>query len=255
MNLDQYFSLKRFWLLLKLEVFKARGGILMVLVITLGALFFIGMILSLLVEEHVIVFQHDDGYSSSLIIAGCILSSLAFNDLGNSLKRHNFLSLPVSVFERLLCMWLLTTVGWVVMYSLIYTIYTWLANPIGHLMYNKVTFQSFDPFSENAWNTIKYYFVIQGIFLVGASHFRGYVFPKTLVIIILFGMVVGILTYFFLKDIFLGEHFCSDVGVECELVDALSVHYVWYAIRGFFWWLLMPLSLVLTYFGLRGQRV
>lgn len=255
MSLSQHFEWNRFWNLLKLEIFQSRQGIGMVLVITFGVLFFIGMLLSLLVEQHTMIFKHDEGYSSTLIIGGCILTSLAFNQLGNPLKRYRFLMLPVSAFERLLCMWLLTTLGWIIVYTLIFTLYTWIANPIGQMIYSKVTFQSFDPIGSSALSTIFYYIVIQSIFLVGASHFRGYVFGKTLVVAIIVATVIGSLFYVFLKDVFMADHYCDTTTGECELVDAIGVHKVWFIIKWFFWWALAPLSWVVSYFGLKGQRV
>lgn len=254
MNLSSHFELNRFWSLLKLEVFKARQGLGLMLIITFGVLFFMGMLLSLLVEQHTSIFQHDDGYSFTLILGGCILSSMAFKELGDTLKRYRFLTLPVSAFERFLCVWLLTTIGWIVLYTIVFTVYTWVANPIGQLIYSKVTFEPFNPFSARAFSVVKYYIIIQSVFLVGASHFKKFVFGKTLVVIISFATLMGFLLYFSMKDIFLGDHYCTDAG-ECELIDALGVHYVWFVIKGFFWWVLAPLSWVLTYFGIKGQTV
>jgi hypothetical protein len=102
MKLKNYFNIKRFWLLLKLELFKSRKGIAMTFVITFGMLFFIGLLFGIVVEPNLIVFEHSGSYVFTLLTGGFILSSLAFNDLANDLKRFRFLTFPVSVFRKVL---------------------------------------------------------------------------------------------------------------------------------------------------------
>ena len=253
-----YFNLRRFWWLLKLEVFKSRKGILLLFVITFGMLFFAGLLLGLVIEKHVIVFQHEAGYAFSLLTGGYIVSSLAFNDLGNTLKRYKYLMLPVSTLERFVCMWLLTTIGWVILYTIIYTLYSFAANAIGQLIFSKVNFTPFDPLQSFSFQVIRIYLITQGIFLVGAAHFRGYVFPKTLFVLILSAIVIGTITYFSLKEYFLADHYCEvtdDGNVDCGLINSFMAHGVWNMAQWLFWWVLAPLTWVITYLGLKGQEV
>ncbi len=254
MNMSKHFQLSRFLLLMKLELFKARKGIAMIFIIALDFAFFVGMLLALLIEQHTVVFEHEGSYTFILLVGGFVVTSLSYRDLGNALKRFNLLTLPVSTLERFLCMWILTTVGWVIVCTLVFTLYTFLANPLGQLIYSKVTFQSFNPFSVSVLQSIVHYLILQGIFLVGASHLRGYVFPKIIVVVALFMFTVGFLGYFSLKDIFLSDHYCTDTG-ECELVDAAASHYLWAILQFAYWWILAPLCWILTYFGLKGQEV
>lgn len=254
----KYFDIRRFWLLLKLELYKSRKGIGMLIIITFGMLFFVGLLLSLVIERHVLDFHHEEGFAFTLLAGGYIISSLAFNDSGNTLKRYNYLMLPVSTLERFLCMWLLTTLGWILIYTLIYTCYTWVANSIGQLIFSKVTFYSFNPFQDVTFTAIKVYFVTQGIFLIGAAHFRGYVFPKTLMVIFLIAGLCGLLIYFSMKDIFLADHYCevkADGSVDCVLVDTFLAHQISDIIQWMFWWLLAPLTWVVSYLGLKEQEV
>lgn len=253
MKASQHFSWTRFWLLLRLEVFKSRKAMGMIFVITFGMLFFLGLLLALLVDVHVVNYDHHENYASSLIIGGFIISSLAFSDLGNQLKRYRYLMLPVSALEKFTCMWLLTSIGWILLYTLIFTIYTWIANPVGQLLFSRVTFESFNPFSGFSWHIMKVYFVLQGIFLVGAVHFKGYVLPKTLFVLVLVSLITGTLIYFILKDVFLADHYCTNE--ECELVIEMGTHPIWQAAQWMFWWVLAPLTWVITYLGLKGQEV
>ena len=175
-------------------------------------------------------YAHHENFALSLLIGGFILSSLAFRDLGNTLLRSRYLTLPVSTFERFFCMWLLTAIGWIIVFTAIFSAYTALANMVGRLLFADINFLPFNPFGEFAISSMKYYFVTQGIFLVGAAHFKGHVFPKTLFALISFTAICGIIAYFIMSDIIFSDHVCT--GDECELVVALGTNTGWMIMKG-----------------------
>jgi hypothetical protein len=249
-----YFDISRFWKLLKLEVFQSRKALLYTFVIAFGLHFFMGILLEPAVDYIKVYDSHPAGYAFSMLIGGFILSSLAFNDLRNTLRRFHYLTLPVSTLERFFCMWLLTSVGWILLFTITFTIYTWIANPIGQLVFRNVTFRAFDPFGSLPLNAMKYYFVLQGIFLVGAVHFRGYVFPKTLFTLILFGMICTLIAYFFMKDIMYPE--IEDImSIEPNPLENKPVYQFWLIFKWLFWWIMPPLCWVMAYIGLKDQEV
>ncbi len=252
MKLKNYFNIKRFWLLLKLELFKSRKGIAMTFVITFGMLFIIGLLFSIVVEPNLVVFEHSGSYVFTLLTGGFILSSLAFNDLANDLKRFRFLTLPVSAFERFFCMWLLTSVGWVILFTITYTLYTVFANIIGPIIFRQIEFVAFKPWNELVMNSILYYFALQGIFLVGAAKFKGYVFPKTLFTLILFTIVSAFIIYFVMSDMF---EFDTELFNDPKTFEGMPIHKIWLALKWMFWWILAPLSWVVTYLALKEKEV
>lgn len=253
MELKNVFNVSRFALLLRLELFRSRKAIAMMLVITLGMLILFGLLLDIIVSNIRLVYDHHENYAASMMIGGFIMSSLAFSDLSSSLKRSNYLVLPASTFEKFLSMWLLTSAGWVVLYTLTFWVYTLLVNPMASLLFRSITFQPFEPFGEFSITVIQYYFVLQGIFLVAASHFRGYVFAKTVVVLVLFALVIGIVAYFIMRNSFLADHECT--AGRCEILDAMSVHTGWLVVKSLFWWVLAPLCWILTYLGLKETEV
>ena len=103
MNVKNYFDLSRFWLLLKMELFRSRKGLLLMLVIIFGILFFAGLLLTCAIEKKRIFDEHPSNYAFHLMIGGFILSSLAYNDLSNTLKRYRYLTLPASKIGRASC--------------------------------------------------------------------------------------------------------------------------------------------------------
>ena len=222
----------------------------MTLVIMFGFLFFVGLLLSPVVDPTMVLFEHSIPYAITLLAGGFILSSLSYRDLSNNLRSYNYLTLPVSTLERFLSMWLLTSFGWIFLYTIIYTIYTLFANAVGQFLFSELTFETFDPLGPFAVRFMKFYFVLHGVFLAGAAHFKGYAFPKTLLTLVLFAAVCGGITYLIMKDMFYfdpTEESCSFIG--------LPVYQVWLVIQWLFWWLLAPLCWVITYLGLKEQEV
>jgi hypothetical protein len=251
MNLKNYFSLSRFWLLLKMELFRSRKAVLISFVITFGLLFFGGILLSPVLEAISIFDDHPLHFASNLLIGGFIMSSLAFHDLSSPLRRGTYLLLPVSTLEKFVCMWLLTSVGWILLFTPVYTLYTWLANIVGRMIFSNITFQEFDPTSKLVVMTIRIYFITQGIFLIGAVNFRGYVLPKTLFSIVLFGIVCGTIFYFMLQDMFPLE----DDNNDTHALDGTMVHWLWQVMEWLFWWALAPICWLTAYLGLKEQEV
>ncbi len=252
MKVNNYFERSRFSLLLKLELFKSKQAIVMTLVIAFGLLFLVGFLLDIITSGKA-RFDHDQNFLGSFMLGGFVLSSLSFNDLSNPLKRQHYLTLPVSTFEKFFSMWLLTSIGWTILFTVIFTLYTYAANAVGHLIFPNVTFTTFDPFGNYSLNTIRYYFVLQGVFMVGAVHFREYVLPKTLFTLVIFTLVSAILGYFIMQESFLMEHECSSAG-ECEVLQEISVHPVWRLVTWLFWWAFAPLCWVITYLGLKENE-
>jgi hypothetical protein len=252
MDVMNYFDIERFWLLLKMELFRCRRVVLLTLVISFGLLFFEGLLLSCFIEKIKVFDDHDANYVLHLLIVGFILSSLAFNDLSDTLKRYRYLTLPVSTFEKFVCMWLLTSVGWIILFTISYTLYTLFANAIGAVLFKDTIFLPYNPFSNSSLNTMKVYFVLQGIFLVGAVYFKGYVFPKTLIVLILFFAMMGVL-----GTVIMGAEFMNhDCGVgECPVLIEIVSHKVSIVLQWIFWWVLAPVCWINTYWGLKDQEI
>lgn len=251
--MKKHFDLSRFWLLLKMELYRNRKGLAMIFVVIFGFHFFIGLLLSNVLAENVIVYEHYTGYAFTILVGGFILSSMAYNDLGNTLKRYQYLMLPVSAFEKFLSMWLLTSIGWLVAITITFTLYTYLANAVGQVLFSHVRFEAFNPFAGFTISSMKYYFVLHGVFLVGAVHFRGYVLPKTLLALILYAAVCGSIAYVITRGVMDAD--VEEVISQEGALDGRPVLQLWKVVVWLFWWVLAPLSWVITWFGLKEQEV
>jgi hypothetical protein len=250
MALTNYFNISRFWLLLKVELYRIRKGILMTCIITFGLLFTILILETLLSNEKVFT-AHQVNYAIGLLAGGFIISSLSFSDLSHSLKRYNYLTLPASTLEKFLSMLILSCVCWLITFSLAYIAYTYAANSVGHLLFSNVIYMPFKLSGRTPTGAIKYYIVLQGLFLVGAVHFRGFVFPKTILSILIFGMICGIIFYLFMADLL---KYDSEFLFKFKPLHGTPVYQIWHLIEWMFWWLLAPLCWITSYTALKEQE-
>ncbi len=252
-QMDKHFEPLRFWKLLKLEAYRRRKAVGMIFIVAFGMMFTLDLLLSGALEQHKLVHDFNDSYAFVLLIGGFVLSSLAFNDLGSPIKQFRYLMLPVSVFERWVCQWLLTSFGWIILFTLLFTMYTWLATAIGQLVFRSMVFETFHPFGYNAFFIMINYFVLQGIFMVGATQFRGYVFPKVLLFMLVLSAIGGGLAYLIMQDVLHADHECN--GFDCEVLNEMDAQGGWKIATWLYWYLLAPLLWVITYVGLKEQQV
>lgn len=247
--MNKYFDFSRFWLLLKVELFKGRRAIVMTLVILLGTMT-VGTVTEPLMDDNKVV--HAENYAMGLFIGGCILSSLAFSSLSNSLKSFQYLTLPVSTFEKFFSMWLLTCVGWLVVYTVGYLICVPAINLVAHFSSDSIVIMQFAPLDRYVITTIKYYFVLQGVFLVGAVHLKGYVMPKTLFALVLYGILCMLIFYLFLGDMINSEVEQTLNGYDFSKSPVATF---WIGLEWMFWWLFAPLCWIITFLGLKEKEV
>src|SRR5690606_18956697 len=122
MSVFNNIDISRIFLLSKIEFFRSRKSIMMTLVVIFG-IFLIGHVLEQIFGDVKVYDEHEECYAFSLIVGGLILSSLSFRDLGHNLGRNNYLMIPASTLEKFISMWLLSSIGWVVFYSIGFIIY------------------------------------------------------------------------------------------------------------------------------------
>jgi hypothetical protein len=251
MKLSNYIEASRFNLLLKMELNRSKKGLLLTFAVTFGILF-TGFFLENIFSSSKVYASHAGSYIFFLLLGGFILSSLAFSDLRNPLRRYHYLTLPASTFEKFLSMWLLSCVGWIIMFTVTFTLYTWVANSMGTLFFKNIQFIAFNPFSPFTIASARYYIMFQAIFLVGAVQFKGYVFPKTIFTIILFGMICGLIFYIIMADLI---HSGMECTAESNPLQQGILLQMWHVLRWIGWWLLAPMSWLITYIGLKEQEV
>lgn len=250
MTLANHIEISRLWLLLKMEWLRNKNGLLLTFAVTFGLLL-IGDLTSPIFEKQPSG-SHEEDYAFTLLVLGFVLSSLAFKDLKNNLRRHHYLMLPASTFEKFLSMWVLTSFGWLLAFTLPFQLYSWISNAVCSLIYRNLNYPPFVLFSEIPLNAIRSYLVLQTIFLLGAVQFRGYAFLKTLLALLVLAIILAIVAYYSLSDMFDGTDYCLDNEAFWNNTGICCYYQV---LQGLFWFALAPICLWITYLGLKEQEV
>lgn len=160
-----------------------------------------GIIAGFTILIFLLVFYTEDGrieevfqmgyYSAGLFLCGTIFTSYIFNDFSQKPKGILFLTLPGSSLEKFLSLWLYATIGFVIVYSLIFYA---VAIPfvkvsqsynadelVRHSKFYNSRIQVLNFFqSEKEFYYLFFpYFFIQAVFLLGSVWFERFSFIKT----------------------------------------------------------------------------
>ncbi len=251
MEKSNIFNLNRMYLLTRRHLFSNLTGWL----IAFGALSGVLLVISLLVAN----FQPGSlamltpAYLTIMFIGGYIFTGSIFGELNEPRKATHYLTLPVSVTERLASAWLLTGIMFPLFALLMIFLIIFLANLVMNLTFDFSPFANL--FTGNYVNAFKTYLITQSVFLLGAAYFRKYNFLKTLLVLFLFFIAFLLITALF-GWIFL-SHLAETIqsGEAALNIDPVAVRWIPMAANFFYTYLMVPFFLVTTWFSLKERQV
>lgn len=191
-------------------------------------------------------------------LGGLIFTSSSFKELHDPKTSYNFLTFPISTFEKLFGIWLSTSVLFSI--ASIATIF------IINILVSILSSQLFDfrlhidnIFVPELFLGVGKYIVIQSIFLLGAIYFRKNNFLKTIlaisVIFIAFAILTGLAGRIMFND-FIGPHTFNfnnnNVSIEHQSMFSDTIPQI---LNFTFWYLLTPFFLVVSYFRLKERQI
>lgn len=167
-------------------------------------------------------------YFFALFTVGSFYASQYFRELGSRSKGINFLLVPASAFEKVLCSLLYT----VILFFIVFTLSFYLVNILGvWIAQNYVSdipypadqrgiLNVFDAASlhvspKTTLNILWIYFTIQSVFLLGSVYFEKYSFLKT--------VIAGFVLFFIL---FCVVYFLYDMMPEGDYTNGILTSYV-----------------------------
>ncbi len=176
MNSKELFEPKRFLLLLRNDLMTHFKTSLIITGSIIGALSFL-----VFLSKFNVNFSrfHLETFRFAIIPGGYLLTAASFKSLHEKNRSSFYLTLPASLFEKLLSRLFLTTIGFVVGVSVLYYGFSLLASGASVLM-NGNPLPVFNPFDPGNRSLITFYCVTQSVFLLGAIHFRSHHFIKTI---------------------------------------------------------------------------
>jgi hypothetical protein len=272
--MNQFFSFKRFSLLVLKHWADNKKRYLLSVVAFIG----------LLIAWFVFTMLVDSGYAMgkgmqmityffSLFAVGSFYANQYFRDLGSRAKGINFLLVPASAFEKVLCSLLYTVILFFVVFTSVFYLVDILMIALVDSfqatnihMKDKGVVNIFKAArlpveGESAINILIIFFGIQSIFLLGSVYFAKYSFIKTIISGFVVFFIVFCLVYFLFEMMpdgqyirgFLTDYRVDNDGKESYLVSIprwpgqILYYFLMYGVAPFLW--------IVTYFRLKEKQV
>ena len=213
-------------------------------------------------------------YFFLLFATGSLYASQFFNDLGSRAKGINYLLVPASTFEKLLCSLLYTTL----LFCVVYTACFYLADVLMVGVANALTktlpagekievINIIDkvsvPFNDDqVFNFLFFFLFIQSAFLLGSVYFGKYSFIKTVISGFIVAFIIFCLTFFFYEKLlppgnnhqgFLTSYRVHVNGVNDHLVQI--PRWIGQVLRFLLLYASAPFLWIVTYYRLKEKQV
>lgn len=253
----QTFSLKRVYLLIQKTVYENAKFVLIGLS-TIFGIFSVILFLNALGDAD--AWQNMQGfYVAGFVLSGLFISGMAFTSLRSKEKTMTYLSLPASTLEKFISELLITTVGFAIIYTLIFYAFNFVVFIIGapfNLDANIINL-----FDLHVLEGFMYYVIFQSILLAGAATFRKvplFFTSFTLFIAGVIIMIVVVIIAFSMKDYFDGlDHVnisLSDTHYDVE-GEMKNSFFLFKLPKFMFYYLTAPIFWVVTYLKLKEKEV
>ncbi len=141
---------------------------------------------------------HSWVYPNTMIFFGCIFTGFAFKEMANVHERHFYLSLPASHLEKFTVRWLLTVLGFPLIFTLSYLLFSWISG-IVIKNFGGEELHVYNPFSLGGYVFLRVYISVQSLFLLGAIFFQKYTVIKTgatLFVLTILGALLTMLLFY-----------------------------------------------------------
>ena len=251
--MKQSFSIQRIRDFIYRDITLLRGSLIIAFSVA-AAFFFIAIWASLRSDYVVTQSEFSTIFGIIFIPIGLFLTFAIFRETNNKQLNHFYFSLPISPLEKLLATWFATSILYSILFSVLAMIIGQLAIATGSML-SKVEFHLLPMFSESYWSVIKFYIIIQPLFLLGAVAFNKNRLGKTifwvLVFIIGFAVLNGVLCFTVNNgavDMFSTEQYNSN-AFDLAMNDFEGVG------RWFWGIILGPIMLLAAYFKLTEKEV
>jgi hypothetical protein len=254
MEANNIFSFSRLYLLMRRQVFSNGKSLL----IAFGGVSGFLLVISLLVAHFnaPALGGLKNLYLTIMFIGGYIFTSNIYSDLHQMQRSYNYLTLPVSVSERLFSNWLISAILFPLISVLAMALIILLSNLVTKFTIDMAPIQGI--FSSSTFTAVKVYIITQSIFLLGATYFRKNNFLKTLLAVFLLGLVINLYTGFLGWGLFNGFK-TSAIMFDNQQMPAsfenLFMKQIPDASRFVFNYLMLPFFLLTTWFSIKERQV
>jgi hypothetical protein len=271
--MNQFFSFKRFSLLISKHWAenKKRYGLSVLAIIGLLITWFVFILMTdpgELMEEDV----QQVTFFMALFAVGAFYASQYFRHLGSREKGSNFLLVPASAFEKLLCALVYAVffffIAFVAAFYLVDVLMVAIANALSadEVISGKTEIANvfdvnlFPGQGEFNINLLVFFFSVQSIFLLGSIYFKKYSFVKTIIGGFIGCFIIFLVMYFLFTNVLPSGDFISGLTSYRVHVDGINDHVVevptWITdILRVAFYAIAPFGWIVTYFRLKEKQV
>ena len=185
------FSIKRIRDAMFRDVTLLKNTIITALAVA-GGILFIGMFFMTRRDDYLSANEFMGIFGLCYVVLGVLFTFAILKESHNPKHNHLYFALPISSLERLATIWLMTTVVYTMVFTLVALVVGQLAIMVGGIVFGS-NFHLVSLFSESYEQLIKGYFIIQPVFLYGAMVFSKNRVGKTVLALLLIFM--GMLFY------------------------------------------------------------
>jgi hypothetical protein len=247
------FKINRLYLLIQRQLIINKKNLLIAFAACFGTI--LTVFLLIIYGSSIIQYQPLLAISFSVIfMGGYIFTSIGFNELHSPEKAYQYLTLPATTLEKLLSVWLLTSLIYIlvsfVLIGIIILIGNLFALAIG------VSTMGIGSITEvPVFTIIGIYLVTQTVFLLGSCFFRKNNFLKTLLALFVFGFALAIYMGINGMIIFHSFNFSINDQNTSESFRQFMTDTFPFIMKIVFSYLVAPFFLVVSYYVLKERQV
>ncbi|MGW9686636.1 hypothetical protein [Flagellimonas sp. 2504JD1-5] len=246
------FSLSRIGQFIRRDVAVLKGTFVTGLLVGI-VLLFLFCIFNMIRDKELALEEFFGIFGLIYVPLGILFTFSIFKEFNNSKANQLYLSLPVSISERLAAKWLTSTVIYTLVFSVLAVISGTFAIIFGTVFLD-ANFNLISLFSEHYWDVIRVYFLVQPVFLVGAISFSKNRIGKTL--LTLGVLVLGFVLFNFLLFGIFNHNYGAFSGdsLTSTAFDRTAADFSIVG-RWFYGLILGPLMLAVAYFKMTEKEV
>ncbi|MBL7007326.1 MAG: hypothetical protein ISR78_09625 [Spirochaetia bacterium] len=252
--------------LLRKDILESRRG-MSIYALTLFLIMLLPNILTMIFSNPSysdIATYYQSYFISFLFVGGFIITSLSFReDMYGKSTQHNWLMLPASPLEKLSVKVIYSALLYPILLLLFITASSLIIEGLNTMIFGR-HYLVLNPVDALYWKLIPIYIVTQSVFLLGAAYFRKASFVKTVLMLNLLGLVIGLITILAGRIIF--NNYFDGMSIDSDLIinnfeirfsspeafEGIIAFRVFETIgKVLFWVFLAPFCWVVSYFRVR----
>lgn len=244
------FSIKRIMLLIKKSMYESKKNTIRGFSILFGV-FTIVYLISQINGAHSESIQISL-YYIGLFVAGVFASGMAFANFRNKEKTMNYLSLPASNFEKFISELLISTIGFVVVYTLVFYLFNTTVMLVSK--YYGIDTYIVNVFETNNLKMFRMFFIMHSVLFAGAATFKKVPPLNTAFVLFITGIII--LLYVSLLGWILSKTVETSTNVNIQIDDGIIMSSnMMRIVRFAFFYLTAPVFWTVAFFKIKEKQV